>query len=217
MSEPVAGTSERIKVREVTGVFHSRDELETAVGALLEDGFDRADIDIMAGVHAIKEKLGDIYARAHELEDLPEAPRREFRAREDVTVPLAGAAGILTYVGATAAALGVVASGGALAAAAVAAAAGGAAAGGIGAWIARALGQEEAKELEDQLALGGLVLWVRVRSPEQETKAQQILREQRAEAVRVHELEIDKRFEGSPLDAVVIDPWLGSEPIGKPT
>src|SRR5918995_1217809 len=167
MSEPVP-MDERIKVREVTGVFHSREELETAVGALLEAGFDRADIDIMAGADAIVEKLGGIYAPAHELADVPEAPRRAFRAREDVTVPLAGAAGILSYIGATVAALGVVASGGALAAAVAAAAAGGAAAGGIGALIARALGQEEAKELEDQLALGGLVLWVRARSPERE-------------------------------------------------
>jgi hypothetical protein len=217
MSEPVAATDERIKVREVTGILHSRHCLETAVGALLEAGFDRADIDIMAGADTIVEKLGGIYAPAHELADLPQAPRAAFRAREDVTVPLAGAAGILTYIGATAAALGVVASGGALAAAAVAAAAGGAAAGGIGALIARTLGREEARELEDQIALGGLVLWVRVRTPEREEKAQQILREQGAEAVRVHEFEIDKRFENTPLDALVLDPWLGSEPIGERT
>ena len=216
MTEPVA-TEERIKVREVTGVIHSRDHLETVVGALLEGGFDRADIDIMAGLDAVAEKLGDIYAPAHELADVPETPRQFFRAREDVTVPLAGAAGILTYIGATAAALGVVASGGALAAAVVAAAAGGAAAGGIGALIARSLGQEEARELEDQIAMGGLVLWVRVRSPEEEQKAQQILREQGAEAVRVHEIEIDKRFEDNPLDGLVLDPWLGSEPLGERT
>jgi hypothetical protein len=145
MTEPVPAMEGRIKVREVTGVFHSRDALETAVGALLESGFDWADIDIMAGADAIVEKLGGIYAPTGELADMPEAPRRFFRAREDVTVPLAGAAGILTYIGATAAALGVVASGGALAAAVAAAAAGGAAAGGIGALIARTRGQEEAR------------------------------------------------------------------------
>jgi hypothetical protein len=83
--------------------------------------------------------------------------------------------------------------------------------------IARSLGREEARELEDQIALGGLVLWVRVRSPEREEKAQQILREHGAEAVRVHEFEIDKRFEDTPLDSVVLDPWLGSEPLGEPT
>jgi hypothetical protein len=110
MTGPVAATGERIKVREVTGVFHSREALETAVGALLEAGFDRADIDIMAGVDAVVEKLGGIYAPAHVLAEAPQAPRQAYRAREDVTVPLAGAAGILTYIGATAAALGVVAS-----------------------------------------------------------------------------------------------------------
>jgi hypothetical protein len=99
----------------------------------------------------------------------------------------------------------------------IGAAAGGAAAGGIGALIARALGQEEAREIEDQIAIGGLVLWVRVRSPEREEKAQTILRGNGAEAVRVHEIEIDKRFENSPLDGLVVDPWLGSEPRGERT
>jgi hypothetical protein len=46
MSEPVPATGERIKVREVTGLLHSRDALETAVGAPLEAGFDRADIAV---------------------------------------------------------------------------------------------------------------------------------------------------------------------------
>jgi hypothetical protein len=98
-----------------------------------------------------------------------------------------------------------------------AAGAGGAAAGGLAALIARSLGRERGRELEQQMAAGGLVLWVRVRSPEREEKAQQILREHGAEAVRVHEIEIDKRFEETPLDSLVLDPCLGSEPLGKPT
>ena len=73
MTEPVRAMKERIKVREVTGVFHSREALEAAVGALLESGFDRADIDIMAGADAIVEKLGGIYAPTEELADAPEA------------------------------------------------------------------------------------------------------------------------------------------------
>jgi phosphoribosylanthranilate isomerase len=104
-----------------------------------------------------------------------------------------------------------------LATAVAAAAAGGAAAGGIGALIARSIGREQARALEEQLATGGLVLWVRVRSPEREQKAQQILKDHRAEAVRVHEIEIDKRFEDIPLSQLVLDPWLGSEPLGEPT
>ena len=190
---------EGIKVREVTGVFRSRDDLEAAVDDLLHAGFDRADIDLMGSVDAVLEKLGGLYAPATELADLPDVPRQAFLAREDVAIPLAGTAGILTYIGATAAAFGVVASGGALATAVAAAVAGGAAAGGIGALIARSIGREQARTLEEQLATGGLVLWVRVRSPEREEKAQEILKAHGAEAVRVHEIEIGKRFEDVPL------------------
>jgi hypothetical protein len=207
---------ERTRVREVAGVFRSQGRLDAAVDALLLAGFDRADIDLMASIEAVREKLGDVYAPMEELADVPDVPRQAFIAREDVTLPLAGTAGILTYFGATAAALGVVASGGALPLAVAAALAGGAVAGGTGALIARLIGQERAKELEAQMAAGGLILWVRVRSPEQEAKAQQILKDHGAEAVRVHEIEIDKRLEDLPLSSLRPDPWLDSEPLGHP-
>jgi hypothetical protein len=216
MRDPGDSTGTRIKVREVAAVFRSRQALDEAVDALLLAGFDRADIDLMASVEAVRQKLGGIYAPAEELADVPDVPRRAFTTREDVVIPLANVAGILTYIGATAAALGVVASGGALALAAVAAAAGGVAGGGLGALIARSLGRQEAQALEEAIGKGGLVLWVRVRSPEREAKAQEILREHGGEAVRVHEIEIDKRFEDMPLSSLVVDPWLGSEPLGAP-
>ena len=38
---------QQVKVREVAGVFRSRDVLDTAVSALLSAGFDRADVDII--------------------------------------------------------------------------------------------------------------------------------------------------------------------------
>lgn len=216
MSESDDTTIERARVREVAGVFPARDALDAAVDALLLAGFDRADIDLMAGLDAIEQKLGAVYVPAKELADVPQAPRRAFVAREDVATTLAGAAGLLIYVGATAAALGVVASGGTLALALAAATAGGAVGGGIGALAARLLGQEQAKELETQMAAGGLVLWVRVRSPDQEQKAQQILVGNGAEAVRVHEIEIDKRLEDLPLSSLRPDPWLGDETLGQP-
>ena len=215
MSEASDRGAQRIKVREVAGVFRSREPLEEAVEALLLAGFDRADIDLMAGIDAVRQRLGTVYVAAEELADVPDAPRKAFVARKEMTGALAGAAGILTFIGATAAAFGVVASGGALAAAVAAAAAGGVAtAGGAGALIARFFGREQAKELRAQMATGGLVLWVRVRSPEREEKAQQILKDHGAEAVRVHEIEIQKRFEDVPLSSLV--PWLGSEPLGEP-
>lgn len=202
MTEAADAVIDRVKVREVAGVFRSRDALDAAVEDLLLAGFDRVDIDIMASVDAVREKLGDVYVAPEELPDLPEVPRRAYVAREDVTVPVANIAGILTYIGATAAALGVVASGGALALAALAAAAGGAVTGGLGALLARAIGKEWARELEEEIAAGGIVVWVRVHSPEQEEKAKQILRSHGARAVRVHEIEIDRRLEHLPLSSV---------------
>jgi len=76
-----------------------------------------------------------------------------------------GAAGLLTFIGVSAAAASVVASGGALALAAL-----GAGGAGLAAFLARSLGGQQAKELDSQLAGGGLVLWVRARSSEREAK-----------------------------------------------
>src|SRR4051794_27975570 len=172
MSSQSEGVIERVKVREVAGVFRSREAIDAAVDALLLAGFDRADIDLMAGADAIREKLGGVYAPAEELADVPNAPRRAYVARGEGASALAVVAGALVYFGAAAAAIGVVASGGALALGLAAAGAGGA-----GALLASHLGRERAEELEALMAAGGLVLWVRVRSPDREEKAQQILRD----------------------------------------
>jgi hypothetical protein len=74
--------------------------------------------------------------------------------------------------------------------------------------IARAIGRDQAKQLEAQLQSGGIVLWVRVRTPEREDRAQQILRGHGGEAVRVHEMDLEKRLEDVPLSS-----WLNDEPI----
>lgn len=48
MNRPSNTVIERVKVREVAGIFRSPDALDAAAGALLYGGFDRADIDLMA-------------------------------------------------------------------------------------------------------------------------------------------------------------------------
>src|SRR5260221_1029256 len=101
---------ELAKVREVAGVFRSRDALDAAVDALLLAGFDRADIDLIASIDAVREKLGGLYAPVEELADVSRTPRQAFTAREDTIGPLVGVAGILTFIGAAAAAISVVAS-----------------------------------------------------------------------------------------------------------
>ena len=65
---------ERVKVREVVGVFRSRDVLDAAVHALLSSGFDRADIDVLVGTEA-HQRLGGVKLPVEELPDVPDAPR----------------------------------------------------------------------------------------------------------------------------------------------
>lgn len=205
----------RAKVREVAGVFHSRQQIEEAITNLLSAGFDRADIDLMASAQAVREKLGGAYASVEELADVPDVPRKSFIARDDVTTMVASVAGILTFIGATASATAVVASGGAVALAAVAALVGGGLTGGTGAFLIHKLvDQQWGEELETLMEAGGMVLWVRVHNPEQEKKAIDILRNCGGEAVRVHEIELDKRLEDIPLSSIKPDPLLG-EPVGK--
>jgi hypothetical protein len=110
----------------------------------------------------------------------------------------------------------VIASGGGAGPALVAAILGCAVAGGVGLLVARSFQRREQARLARQRALGGFVIWVRVRSADQEHHAQSILRECGAEAVRVHEIDLPKRAEDLPLSSVRPDPWLGDERLGQP-
>jgi CDP-glycerol glycerophosphotransferase (TagB/SpsB family) len=67
---------ERVRVREVAGIFRSRDALDATVDALLESGFDRADIAVSSR-YAAREKLG-IDIPAEVIPEVPVVPRRPF-------------------------------------------------------------------------------------------------------------------------------------------
>lgn len=216
MSEPVPSEEtvvEKRRVREVAAVFHRAESLENAIQDLLRSGFDRADVDIMSDVETVRRHLGTFYVPPAEVADISGTPRRAFVARDDIEAATPLVAGMLFYLGAVAAVLGVVASGGSLAIAAAAAAAGGTIGGGLGATAVHLLGKKQAQDLEEQLKSGGIVIWVRVRDPEHEAKAQEILVKHGAEAIRVHEIEIEKRLEDLPLAKLRPDPWLGDEPL----
>jgi hypothetical protein len=192
-------------VREVAGVVRTATILDNVIEALQLAGFDRADIDVMADAKTIRDRFSQIFVPLEDLADAPGVPRRAFVRNDDATTLRVGLFGILFYIGATAAALSVVASGGGLAAAVAGAVAGGAASGGLGALAARFLGRERAELIETMISEGGLVLFVRVRSEEAERRAEQIMRDQGVEAVRVHEITIDKRLTDLPLADVIAD------------
>jgi hypothetical protein len=45
-------------IREAVGVFHDPASLQEAIDELLSSGFDRAELSLLAGEHAVEEKLG---------------------------------------------------------------------------------------------------------------------------------------------------------------
>ena len=206
---------ERVKVREVVGVFRSRDVLDAAVHALLSSGFDRADIDVVVAAEA-RQRLAGVQPPIEELPDVPDAPRHLFIDREDLIHVWSLVLAILIFAGAAAAAWLVVRSGGELGWAGVAAAIGAIAAALVGAQVARAFARRHIRELQAQLITRELVLLVRVWSADQERKAEQILIGHGAQAVRPHEITIDKRLEHLPLHSLQVDPWLGDEPLAHP-
>jgi hypothetical protein len=83
-------------------------------------------------------------------------------------------------------------------------------------WARRRLRQERARGLERLAEAQGLLIWVRVRSPEQEAQAQEILLRHGGEAVHIHEIDLAKRPEDLPLHSLRPDPWLGDERLGQP-
>ena len=199
-------------IREAAGIFRSREALEVTIDELLVSGFERSDVDIMGDIDAVRSMLGSVFLPVEEIADQPNVPRRALVTRDDQELTTIGAFQTLFTVGAFAAAMTIVATGGTFALALAGAAAAGTLSGTLGAAIANAIGKKHSDEIEDALQSGGIVLWVRVRTPELEERALEILRRHGAEGVRVHEIEIDKRLEDLPLADIHPDPLLERHP-----
>ena len=206
---------ERTKVREVTGVFYSHAALDDAANALLLAGFDRADIDRVSSLEEMYRRLGAVEVAPEELPDLPHVPRQPFIAREDITTTVVAVAGTLAAFVAMMGALIVIASGGGTGLAVTVAITAGVIAAGIGfCTVARFFGRERRRGLEKLEEARGLILWARVRTPDLEESAVQIMQDHGARAVRVHVIEIAKTVEDIPLSSLRPDPWLSPERLG---
>jgi hypothetical protein len=195
-------------VREAVGVFRTRKALERAIDWLLTAGFDRTDIDVLGDVDVAFRRLGTAMLPVEELADIPDVPRRSLVTREDQRLTMIAVFQCLFVVGAFAGGVAVVASGAGVPAAIIAAAVAGTVAGLVGVGLVRTVLRTFEDGLEDNLASGGVVVWVRVHNREQELRALELLRECGADTVHIHEIEIDKRIRDLPLGAVQPDPWL---------
>ena len=206
-----------MRTREVTGVFHSKKALELAAQDLLMAGVDRADIDISASNDELGRRLDYQAIPPHDLADLPMAPRRPFTGGDDLIGGEAVAGSVAGCVVAVIVAALLVAWGLSPLLAGIAAVLCGLAAAGLAVFrVRRRLLRDRYLGLENIAEWNGLVMWVRVRSPEMEAAAQEILVRHGAAAVHVHEIDLAKTTEDLPLHALRPDPWLGDERLGRP-
>ncbi len=173
------------RVREAVAVFEDVGALEAAVEELLEAGFAKEDINLLAGFDTVERKLGHRYRRVEDLEDLPQAPRTAFVSVRDLEEGEKAVATSLTVLPALIAAGLVVGSGGAVLAAVSAAAVGGAL---LATAFQHWMDERRARWLVEQLERGGILLWVRTPDEERERKALEILRRHAAHDVHLHDI-----------------------------
>lgn len=208
---------DRSRAREVTGVFHSRRALDDAAQDLLLSGFDRSDIDLSASPDEVQRRLNYAVIHPADLADMPTTPRQPFFGDNDLLTAEAVASGVLGCVAAVGSALFLIIKGyDALAVAMWSILIGILTGAAVLVPIYRLLRRERASGLEPVAEWDGLLIWVRVRSPEKEAQAQEILVRHGGQAVHVHEIDLEKRPEDLPLHSLRPDPWLSDERLGRP-
>ena len=169
---------------EAVAIFHDVADLDAAVEKLIEAGFDKGDVSLLASEATVGEKLGHRYGRVEEMEDEPRAPRVAYRTLAEFADNERTIANSLTYLPAVIAAGTVVASAGVVAAAITGAAVGGAV---LSTVLARWLDKTHADHLQEQLEHGGLLLWVNAPTEEKQEAAVRILKGHAASDVHVHD------------------------------
>jgi hypothetical protein len=172
-------------IREAVAVFDDPETLEKAVFALETHGFDRAAFSLLADEATVEKKLGHRYRRVAEMEDEPAAPRETFFSKVSRVEAEYGLPVGLAFIGVVALA-GI---GGTLP---VVIAAGGGAA--VGAVLGGLIHRHHVHRIEEQLARGGLLLWVAVHDVAEEKTAVEILKGHSAHDVHIHE----RGWDGEP-------------------
>ena len=156
----MVGACEWMPPRETVAVFEAATDFEDAIDELMCSGFDRADLSVVASDKRVEEKLGHIYRTVAELEDDGTVPRSSYVAPESIHEAEGALVGGPFYVGAVAAIAFVLDYGGSLAAEIDGALLAGAAGGLIGFLFAKSIGNRHLRHQREQLARGGLLLWV---------------------------------------------------------
>lgn len=172
------------KMREAVGIFNDNEKLNVALNEL-EKFFPKQAFSVIGTQDALEEKLGKSSPSPKSVIADDDVPHHVPVKPEEKTVISSAAIGGSAYAGAAAAALAL-AGAASLPITIAAAAVVGIASGSAGAFLVKMIGDENSKEIEEQIEAGGLLLWVGVQSKEDEGKACQIMKENGATYAEVH-------------------------------
>lgn len=157
---------------ELVGLFHSPDDLEKAIGTLASSGWNRAELSILAQQKLLVPEHMDEGSAA--LADDPDVERRGPVSDTDVRQGRTLLAGSLGVAAAFLASGATIMTGGGALAAIVGAAAAGGGAGGLVEVIGQRVRSERDHFLHEQMEKGGILLWAKLDSPEEEERAREI-------------------------------------------
>ncbi|MDB5713768.1 MAG: hypothetical protein JWO15_1165 [Sphingomonadales bacterium] len=172
--------------REVVGTFHDVKALEEAANVLMSSGFDRSALSLIATEVVVQKQFGSRLTKVEKLEDHPDTPRIAYMNHDDVAIGRGALISGFSYLGAVVGTVAVLTSGGALLPAVAVAAAGGVGGGSLGALLGSWLNAETAKKISDEVERGGLILWVRTHSPDEDDQASDIMISNGAYGVHAH-------------------------------
>jgi hypothetical protein len=211
--------SETHPYREIVATFASAESLEAAIGALSGAGWDRAEMSLMAEPGMLPTGDDAIDGDTRQLADDPDVERKSVIADTDVRQGRALAAGMTGVVGAFLASGATIMSGGTALAAVIGAAVVGGGAGAAVEAIGNGIDSHRAAYLRRQIERGGIVLWAKLRDPDQEQTARAIMQRCGASDVHVHvpagERPDDTAAASEPDDVVEIasvDSFPASDP-----
>jgi hypothetical protein len=201
-----------MEVREAVAVFDTVEQLQAAIDELLESGFDRAELSLLASTDTVDSKIGHLPRAA--IEDDPKAPRGIYVSPEAMGAAEGGIIGTLAYIGGTATAAVLALAGGPITAIMLGGVLAGGAGGLVGGGLAAIMGLGRAAYFEEQLARGGLLLWVRTWTPAREERALQILRRHSGHDAHVHAFDAADlpRLSAASLQSEIVEPIYGGAP-----
>ncbi len=176
-----------IEVPEVVGVFDNVKDMQTTIYDLMMAGFSRYDISLLGSEEAMKERLGSAFLTASELADNPDAPRAAFVSEEAMGEFEGAIAGGLFFLGSAIAMTALLTPASTIAASIAAVAIGGSPGAVLGTILARRAGRHHKDYYEHQIRNGGILIWVRVNTPEKEEIATKIMQGHSGHEVHKHD------------------------------